>query len=869
MSWLINTIRRLFKKSKSEPENIERLRIEFKDRYHSFKHLLSANQKVLEIMANIERAMEGDQPFGMAFIRSQCLSMTVNVYRMIQNLARLAPGKHQGLEDRYTHIGQQIHQILKQQKPIGDSRLIIPLDRVDSSMIDAVGGKMARLGDIIKNMGIQAPCGFVITAYAHRRFIDYNGLKSEIDRLFQLTDLSNRETLYKFSSEVQQLIIRSKIPDDLSREVYKAWKKLEDDHGGPITVALRSSAVCEDTAGSAFAGQYRSILNMSRENVLHAYKEILSSKYSLQAIIYRLNKGFRDEDISMCVGCMVMVDAVAGGVIYSRNPVDLNDRSIFITAAIGLPKAVVDGSTACDLFIVSRDEPLKIVRENIRPKTHKYVCYPEEGVCRMDLTGDEGALPAISHRQVIRLARKALAIEGFYSAPQDIEWAREEGGTIFILQSRPLIQTETKSRSSVETTLPATEETVLLKGGITASVGAASGRVYLVDKGIDVLGFPKGAVLVARQALPRWAPLLNRAAAVITEQGGVTSHLANVAREFKVPALFGLEGALEKLVSGDEVTVDANGLAVHKGKVKSLLVSDEDKINLMASSPVYQTLVDASRYMIPLNLLDPDSPHFNPEQCRTFHDITRYIHEKSVQEMFNFGKEHDFAERSSKQLYYHVPMKWWILNLDDGFTEEIKGKYVKLSNIASLPMLAFWEGFTAILWDGPPVDGKGLVSVLFQSTANTALTLGRRSKFADRNYFMVSKNYCNLNSRLGYHFSILEALVSERKRENYANFQFKGGATDDKRRFMRVRFIGKILVKYGFRVNIENDNLIARLEGYDMDFMLDCIKILGYLNLHTRQLDMIMSNTAKINYYHKKFNSDIKKIISPHSAGSD
>ncbi len=248
--------------------------------------------------------------------------MAVNVYSMIQHLERLAPGKHTGLEERFKHIRQQIDRVLKHERPIGDERLIIPLEAVDKEMADSVGNKMSNLGLLIRNTDLTVPSGFVLTAAAYRKFLDHNGLQPEIDRRIQSADLNDLETLYRLSSDIQQLIIRSRIPEDLSAALSQAWQHLEDRQGRTITVALRSSAIGEDVAGSSFAGQYRSELNVSRENIQHAYKEILASKYSLQAITYRLNKGFRDEDIAMCVGCLVMVDAAAGGVIYTRNPVD-------------------------------------------------------------------------------------------------------------------------------------------------------------------------------------------------------------------------------------------------------------------------------------------------------------------------------------------------------------------------------------------------------------------------------------------------------------------------------------------------------------------------------------------------------------------
>jgi pyruvate,water dikinase len=863
MRSLLDQFKKLFfKKPELTAGDVEQLRIEFKERYHSFKLLLNANNRALEIMADMERTLEGGQPFGMTFVRASCTAVSVNVFNMIKHIGRLAQGRYEELGAQFNEIRQNIDDLLSYKKSLTDERLVIPIDAVNKEMSDFVGNKMANLGEIRNKLQIRIPDGFVITAAAYDRVIEENDLQSEIDRLFQSADENNIETLYALSSKIQQLIIQSKMPDDLVKAVDQAYIRLESDTKGKVTLALRSSALGEDMREISFAGQYRSELNVSLDSIFQAYKEILASKYSLQAVTYRLSRGFKDEDISMCVGCMHMVDAAAGGVIYTRNPVDMADDSMFINSAWGLPKSVVDGSDACDLFVVSKTPSRKIIRKKVSTKKIKFICLPEEGVCRTELTGDKKNLASINDNQALELSALAARIEKYYAVPQDIEWAVAKDGAIYILQCRPLTQAEMTEANLHDPISNTAQDAVIARGGITASPGAASGEVYPVDKGIDVLQFPQGAVLVARQALPTWCSLLNRSAAIVTEQGGFAGHLASVAREFGVPALFGVPDAMNQLNHGELITVDADTLTIYKGKIESVLKKIRPKVNLMQGSPIYETLKEVSRLIIPLNLLDPDSPFFIPASCKTLHDITRFIHEKAVHEMFNFGKEHHFSEKSSKQLYYKVPMQWWILNLDDGFKEEINEKYVRLENISSIPMLAFWKGFSAVPWEGPPaIDGKGFTSVIFQSTVNRNLIPGLRSAYATRNYFMISKNYCSLSSRMGYHFSILEALVSEREIENYISFQFKGGAADHQRRLGRVNFIAGILQKEGFGVIIREDNLTARVEGHDMEYMKKRLEILGYLALHTRQLDMIMSNTAALNHYQQKIEKDIRNIL--------
>ncbi len=845
-----------FRGRRAAPADAEEVRGLFQHRYHALRLLLAANTKALEVMAAMERAAAAAEPFGMTFVRSRCTAAGVSVFQMVRHLDTLAPGKYELLFTRLQEIQRRIEMVLEDHALPTELPLLLPLHEVTREHTEVAGAKMATLGEIAGTLGIAVPRGFVITAAAFAQLISDNQLQPEIERLLLAHRPEQLDELFALSSELQALIMSANVPDRVTAAIESAAAEIAQP-AGRATFALRSSALGEDSAEASFAGQYHSLLNLRTRQLVEGYLEVAASKYTPQAMHYRLQRGLRDDDVAMSVGCMEMVDARAGGVAYTGNPNRLDDDRIFISSAWGLPKAVVDGRFGSDLIVVERATPPRIADRRIGDKRTRFVLHRREGIERAAVPDELSDQPSLTDDQALEIARIALRLEEHFRTPVDVEWAIDSSGELVILQCRPLAQAAPRPRHE-----PPDGLAPLVEGGVAASPGAAAGPVHRVERDGDALTCPEGAVLVLEQPLPRWAALLGRAAAVVAEEGGVAGHLATVAREFGVPALLGV-GPLDSLENRTEVTIDADGLAVYAGRVDALLESRSKREAAPPDTPVRRTLREALEHIVPLNLLDPDGLDFKPASCRTLHDITRFCHEQAVREIFAFGTAAPFPEYAAKQLHHNVPMQWWILDLGGGLEAQDNGKYVRLENIACRPMLALWEGMTAVPWDGPPaISGRGLASVLFEATANPALATPFKKPYANRNYFIVSEHFMNLQSRFGFHFSNVEVLAGPRPQENYLSFSFKGGAADLDRKAARARFIGDLMAELGFEVDVTEDVVSARRTGLDSGRTEDSVRVLGYLLMHTRQLDMVMGQPAAVEHYRNKIRGDIERVTS-------
>ena len=722
----------------------------FATRYDHFRLLIQANTRAHELMGELEEALRGFTPYGMHFVRTLCTRITTSIYQMVRHLGELETQGHDDLVAAMQTINERIMEELEPEAHAVGGEQVIDLAEVNRDHADLCGPKMAMLGEAGASLGLRIPSGFVITVAAYQRFARSQGLGDEIERLIQTMAGDDRESVFQASSTIMQLVMETRLPDDLASAILDAYDRLAESLGAPPDLAVRSSALGEDIEGSSFAGQYRSVLNVDRSSLLDAYKEVVASKYSRQAMAYRLSHGIRDDDVAMSVGCMTMVEASAGGVAYSGNPVNVRDDRVSISSVWGLPKPVVDGTAGTDEFIVARD-PLRVEETHIADKVDMYVCSQDEGVCREELLDDKGSSPSLTEEQALLVARETVRVEEHFGTPQDIEWALTPDGAFHLLQCRPLMRVSSGEDAAPAANLPEP----VLTGGRTASPGVGVGPAFTVRKDVDALSFPDGGVMILRQALPSRAALLDRASALISEQGGMAGHLANVAREFGVPALFGVKDAVGRFENGRILTVDAEGRAVYEGAVEALL-KDHPRQRIMRGSPVQAALRKAARHIVRLNLTNPESPEFKPANCRTLHDVMRYCHERAVNVMFEFGTHDDYIEAASRQLICDVPKQFWILNLDDGFSpegQERKDRCILLEHIVSYPMRMLWEGMQAVPWEGPPpVHGRGLMSVMFEATMNPDLVPSSGTRYTQKNYFMVSKNYCSLQSRFGFHF---------------------------------------------------------------------------------------------------------------------
>lgn len=840
MDSFLDLIRKVIPKKKKKDEKYLPF---LREKYLSFQELLRKNNLILTIMAQLNETLIGESPFTWVFLRENITTLNRNVKGMIDDLNKLTNNKYPTLYQKFEEISLSIESLIYQYEEIPVSDYTIPLNKITKEMVSLVGSKNANLGEIKNILKLPTPKGFAITAYAFRRFLEHNGLWEDIKRKVREIDINSLEELELISAYLQKCILAAELPKDLEKAIMEEVEKLS--HHGTEFFSVRSSALLEDT-NFRFAGQFTTFLNVPYSEVPKKYKEVVASLYSPRAIYYHKKLGLPEGKMVMSVSVMAMVNAIAGGVIYTKDPNAPEKDWIIISAVRGLGKCAVEGVVTPEIHILDK-EALTIVKQKIPQTDTMLICTPD-GKLREEIIPEElRGKPSLNQEQLVTLAKYALIIEKHYSGPQDIEWALSKEGEIFILQTRPLVLPDSsKSKPLSPEKIPGYK--VLIQGGEIACKGIGVGKAFVLTKEEDLKNFPEGAVLIARKTSPMLVTIMEKASAIVTDVGGATGHMASLAREFQVPTIVDTEIATKIILHDMEITVDAFNGIVYEGKVLELEeFSKREK--LIKKTELHKTLEKILKYINPLYLIDPHDENFKPEFCQTYHDLTRFCHEKAKDEMFKISEEPvEDLDRASK-LIAGIPLNLLIIDLGEGIKSEKKNVFP--DDIQSEPLLAFLKGLTSLKWPEPrDFDVKGFLDMIANTATIPEEELRRKGL---ESYAFISKNYMNISLRLGYHLSTIEAYAGDNLNDNYIRFFFNGGGASLDRRLRRVKLITEILKHLDFQVKVTADLIDAQVLKEKKNVIEKKLELLGKLTVYTKQLDMVMYNDAITNLYIEKF----------------
>jgi pyruvate,water dikinase len=820
-----------------------------RDKYEAFKRLLEHDQRAHELMAELEEIYYDHIRVDFSVIESKYNAFSACVRQIVENLQKMTPSRYLDLLAYYKKFDFYIRFMLSSPEYEFSPPFTMMLSEVSENDATAVGGKALNAANFSNQLELPIPPGFVITTNAFFYFLEYNDLRRKIDHRLAKIDIRETKSLQRISDGLVEMVMQAQIPPDIEASVLSACRSVLARNGGECRMAVRSSAVGEDSQ-SSFAGQYKTVLNVPKDRLMDAYKTVIASKYSAEALYYRINYGLTDTETPMAVLVLAMIDAAASGVMYTMDLEEPDTDLLDIHSIWGLGELLVQGQVSPDVFKINKGGTPVIVEQRVGTKSQKMVFAARGGTKIVAADEKEKQKFSLSEASVLTLARWGLRLEEHHQEPQDVEWCLGDQGDLFLLQSRPLRRGEIQI-SPGECLIEEIENPILLSGGDRASSGVGCGPVFLVRRESDLDRIPENAVLVAKNASSTYVKVMGKLSAVVTDSGSTAGHFASVAREFGVPALVNAGTATHDLAPGREVTVYPDEGKVYDGIVRSLMENPCVRKDLISDSPFIRKLEYAIGFISPLRLLDPEGPEFTAEGCRSMHDIIRFAHEKSLAEMFTIGNRKTGRKMGAKKLISNIPMQIYLLDVGGGLGEPVlKKREVQSEDILSDPLLAVlrglnhpdiqWSQFSHFNWEEYDriVMSGGIISADSAQLAS---------------YAVLSREYLNLNLKFGYHFVILDSVCSERRNENHILFRFAGGGGDIHGRSLRAEFLCRVLERLEFDVAKKSDLVDAKISGAPKDDVMEKLDMLGRLLGATRLMDMYMQKGDQVAAFAEEF----------------
>jgi pyruvate, water dikinase len=460
---------------------------------------------------------------------------------------------------------------------------VVWFKNLNKDSIPEAGGKGANLGEMF-NAGLPIPDGFAVTAQTYKEFIEKTGIKNQIQDKLKDLNVDDTETLQRVAKEVQKIITDSEIPEEMKEEIIDNYELLGDNkeahdliEAKEVFVAVRSSATAEDLPEASFAGQQATYLNIKGKNrVIKAVRACWASLFTARAIYYRTKNKFEHDQVLISAIVQKMVNSDKAGIMFTINPSNNQEDEIVIEAVYGLGESIVSGSVNPDTYLV--DKNTKAIK-SMKIKKQEWGLFRNENGDneKQDIPKNEQELQIIPDSEIKELARLGKKIEDHYKKPMDIEWAIE-GNDVLIVQARAVTtfhkekkeeKNEKEGGEKVVNSSSADEESgkILIKGE-TASRGVYAGKVRIIKDISELSKIEKGEVMVTKMTTPDMVPAMQKAGAIVTDEGGMTCHAAIVSREMGTPCIVGTEHATEILKDGQEITVHATRGIVYEGKME-------------------------------------------------------------------------------------------------------------------------------------------------------------------------------------------------------------------------------------------------------------------------------------------------------------
>ncbi len=808
-----------------------------KEIWQGFQRVLACNNEAQVLMGDLEEKLSAPGGLDLPSLRTRVHILDRYFADLVAALSQMSGERWSELEAARLRIKEAIHLRLEEPRLISSGPLLVRLEEAGPEVYGALGGKAGNLARVKNELGLPVPDGVVATLGAYKLFMEQGPdpllprLKERLARL----NLADEAAVEETARELQAMVAAQPIPPELYQGLLTEARRL----AGPQEemLVVRSSGGREDVTAT-FAGQYESFLGVAPEEVPERWRQVVASQFGQRAIIYFKIQGLLLEEAAMGVLIQRLVAAGSAGVMFTTLPESCDPDRMVVSATWGLAADLVAGRVSADEYVVSKRTGA-VLSVNYARKEHRLVCRGGR-LERVPMPPESATAPALEEGDLAKLAAYARILEEHCGCPHGVEWVKDAQGQLFLVQSRHLQLPPAQERGVKEMAEAAVGAQVLLEAGQIGSPGVAAGRVFHLPDGAPLADVPPDAVLVAPRTTPRLAPVLPRVAALVTDVGSATGHLALVAREYGIPALVDTFKATEVLSPGELVTVDAYQGRVYRGRVEELIRYGKQQPPLEAAS--VERLKSVVDLIVPLTLVDRRSPDFRPENCRTYHDITRFAHEKAIQVMFGLMDQVAAGRVPALRLLKletSLPLNLHLVDLGDGLASHETP--VPPGDIISRPMRALWRGIShpGITWAGPvPVNVGGFLQVLGQSAIRPP------ERFWDKTYAIVAAHYVNYACRLGYHFQSVDSYIGEVPADNYINFTFKGGAADDTRRIRRIRLIALVLERLGFEMEIHGDIIRGRFRKRPAPEMEERLDLLGRLMAYVRQMDMLMSDDA-------------------------